>query len=132
MKRSQNLHQLSLAITSPSSNAVLRKKSTLGAAFGVPGVLGAGAISPSADVKVPIAVRITVSETSCAGGAGGATGFTGAGAMGGGILFPSPSLAGIPVASVPDMFTKNRKRTRIAKANLEIQAPTRHQIRTFL
>ena len=72
--------------------------------------LGAGAISPSADVKVPIAVRITVSETSCAGGAGGATGFTGAGAMGGGIVFPSPSLAGIPVASVPDMFTKNRKR----------------------
>ena len=47
-------------------------------------------------------------------------------------MFPSPSLAGIPVASVPDMFTKNRKRTRIAKANLEIQAPTRHQIRTFL
>ena len=89
-------------------------------------------ISPSADVKVPIEVRITVSETSCARGAGGATGFTGAGAMGAGIMFPSPSLAGIPVASVPDMFTKNRKRTRIAKANLEIQAPTRHQIQTFL
>ena len=50
------------------------------------------------------------------------SGFTCAGAMGGGIVFPSPSLAGIPVASVPDMFTKNRKRTRIAKANLEIQA----------